>query len=172
MKPAFICVNPYISQCYNFVVTRRGKPFSLTTMLQALEDPTRLRLLNLISDQEICVCYFVEALQLDQPKISRHLAYLRKAGLVGTRKQGKWVYYKITFPSDPGAARILREILKWAAQEPDSKRDSARLAHACCYPNRLQTIERAPLPNAVGAHGARKVRAIHDSSRPKIGMRR
>ena len=55
---------------------KKAKPFALDLLFRALADPTRLRLLNLIADKEICVCYFVEILGISQPKISRHLAYL------------------------------------------------------------------------------------------------
>ena len=75
---------------------------------QALGDNTRLRLLNLMGDQEICVCYFVEILGQGQPKISRHLAYLRRAGIVEARRDGKWMHYRIVMPpndrSSAGAA--------------------------------------------------------------------
>jgi ArsR family transcriptional regulator, arsenate/arsenite/antimonite-responsive transcriptional repressor len=115
-------------------------------MFRSLEDETRLRILNLIGNQELCVCYFVEALRLDQPKISRHLAYLRRAGLVSSRKDGKWVHYRIAFPADPRAGRILRETLEWAAQQKQFQRDRARLATACCYPRKFVTIRGAPAP--------------------------
>ncbi len=74
---------------------------------QALGDNTRLRLLNLMGDQEICVCYFVEILEQGQPKISRHLAYLRAAGLVAARREGKWIHYRLVTPTEPHAAEIL-----------------------------------------------------------------
>lgn len=131
------------------IVARADKTFSLTRMFRTLQDPTRLRILNLIGDGEICVCYFVEALRVDQPKVSRHLAYLRRAGVVGARKQGKWVHYKIIFPSDPRAARILRETLEWAAQQTDSQRDQRRLAKAHCCPKKFVRIGNAPLPVTV-----------------------
>jgi len=63
--------------------------FNLERFFQALGDTTRLRLLNLMGDQEICVCYLVEILGYPQPKISRHLAYLRSAGIVSARREGK-----------------------------------------------------------------------------------
>ena len=66
----------------------RTAPFNMERFFQALGDNTRLRLLNLMGDQEICVCYFVEILGGPQPKISRHLAYLRSAGIVAARREG------------------------------------------------------------------------------------
>src|SRR5690349_25079799 len=72
----------------------------LETVLAALADRTRLRLLNLMAGGEVCVCYFVELLDEPQPKISRHLAYLRRAGLVAARRDGKWMHYRLTQPAD------------------------------------------------------------------------
>ena len=84
---------------------------------QALGDNTRLRLLNLMGDQEICVCYFVEILAQGQPKISRHLAYLRRAGIVEARRDGKWMHYRIVMPPNIGAAQVLRQTLAWLKEE-------------------------------------------------------
>jgi len=102
----------------------------------ALGDRTRLRLLNLIGEQEVCVCYFVEILGAPQPKISRHLAYLRNAGIVSTRREGKWMHYRIVMPPHAGAARILRQTLDWLAEEKAMRADRERLAKACCTPAR------------------------------------
>jgi ArsR family transcriptional regulator, arsenate/arsenite/antimonite-responsive transcriptional repressor len=86
------------------MAVRRKKSFDMGRFFQALGDNTRLRLLNLMADQEICVCYFVEILNQPQPKISRHLAYLRNAGIVTTRRDGKWMHYRIVTPPNEGAA--------------------------------------------------------------------
>jgi ArsR family transcriptional regulator len=111
---------------------------------QALGDRTRLRLLNLMGDQELCVCYLVEVLGLPQPKISRHLAYLRRAGLVAARRDGKWMHYRIEGPSDAGAARILREVLASLGADKSMQKDRAMLANACCV------LEGAPPPTKIG----------------------
>ena len=74
--------------------------FPLERLFRALADPTRLRLINLVAKQEVCVCYFVEVIGVPQPKISRHLAYLRRAGIVAARREGKWMHYKLVVPSD------------------------------------------------------------------------
>jgi ArsR family transcriptional regulator len=81
----------------------KTSPEALEQLFQALSDRTRIRLLNLMIDGEICVCFFVEVLGEPQPKISRHLAYLRNAGLVGTRREAKWMHYRITEPEHPAA---------------------------------------------------------------------
>ena len=82
----------------------------LETLFKALADRTRLRLIQLLGDDELCVCSCVEVLKTNQPKVSRHLAYLRRAGLVAARRDGKWTYYRLVKPADPHAAKILDEI--------------------------------------------------------------
>jgi ArsR family transcriptional regulator, arsenate/arsenite/antimonite-responsive transcriptional repressor len=123
--------------------------FSLDVLFRALADTTRLRLLNLIADREICVCYFVEILKTSQPKISRHLAYLRKAGIVASRREGKWMHYRLTFPKDEVASRILRETLRHLKEKPEMKRDVARLSSACCAPQKYVLLQSAPQPALV-----------------------
>jgi ArsR family transcriptional regulator len=92
--------------------------YDMERLYQALGDRTRLRLLNLMGEQELCVCYFVEVLAQPQPKISRNLAYLRKAGIVTVRRQGTWMHYRIMTPRHKGAANILRETLAWMKEDP------------------------------------------------------
>jgi ArsR family transcriptional regulator len=80
-------------------MARLPKPFDLVPLFGALADPTRLRLLNLMDGREVCVCYFVEILKQGQPKISRHLAYLRRAGIVEARREGilgAWALFRTT----------------------------------------------------------------------------
>lgn len=101
-------------------------------LLAALSDRTRLRLLNLMGRDEVCVCFFVEVLQTHQPKISRHLAYLRQAGIVSVRREGKWAHYKIVEPADARAAQVLRDVLAWIAEDPEMQRDRAQLESICC----------------------------------------
>lgn len=129
------------------VKTRQG--FSLDVLFRALADPTRLRLLNLIGNREICVCYFVEILGVSQPKISRHLAYLRKAGIVASRRDGKWMHYRLSMPRDEAAAWILRETLKHLQIKPEMQRDIARLGSACCRPEKFELLQGAPQPQAI-----------------------
>lgn len=78
----------------------KAKGFDMELFFRALADRTRLRLLNLIGADEVCVCYFVEVIGPNQPNISRHLAYLRRAGLVGARRDGKWMHYRVVEPKD------------------------------------------------------------------------
>lgn len=119
---------------------------SLERFFQALGDRTRLRLLSLMGDQELCVCVFVEILNIPQSKISRHLAYLRGAGIVAARREGKWMHYRIVMPQHPGAADILRQTLAAVKEEKAMQNDRARLVRACCAPSRFTALEGAPLP--------------------------
>jgi ArsR family transcriptional regulator len=85
---------------------------SLEQLFLALSDKTRLRLLALMSGGEVAVGYLADELSLSQPKISRHLAYLRNAGLVSTRRDGKWIYYAIDRPLNASADHVLMETLR------------------------------------------------------------
>ena len=132
--------------------------FNLERFFQSLGDKTRLRLLNLMGNQEICVCYFVEILGQPQPKISRHLAYLRSAGIVAARREGKWMHYRILMPPHIGATQILRQTVAALQDEKVMQADRARLTKACCAPKKLTALEGAPLPISVEA--ARCERAL------------
>jgi ArsR family transcriptional regulator len=127
----------------------KDKSFNMERFFQALGDNTRLRLLNLMGDQEICVCYFVEILDQPQPKISRHLAYLRRAGIVATRRDGKWMHYRIVMPPNIGAAQVLQQTLAWLKEERTMQADRARLSKACCSPGKFVTLQGAPMPVSI-----------------------
>ena len=114
----------------------RKQQFNAERFFQALGDATRLRLLNLIGDKEVCVCHLVDVLGVPQPKISRHLAYLRSSGLVAARREGKWMHYRILMPSHDGATQILRDTLALLSDDQDMRTDRARLAKACCAPTK------------------------------------
>ncbi len=125
--------------------------FNVERFFQALGDKTRLRLLNLMGEQEICVCYFVEILGGPQPKISRHLAYLRSAGVIAARREGRWMHYRIVMPPHIGAAQILRQTLDWLREDREMRADRARLTKACCAPAKYALLEGAPVPMAIAA---------------------
>ena len=112
----------------------------------ALSDRTRLRLLNLMQEDEVCVCFFTEVLQAPQPTISRHLAYLRQAGVVSARREGKWMHYRIVDPPDPRAAQVFRAIRTWLSEEPDMRHDRERLIKVCCSPKIPLALRAAPRP--------------------------
>lgn len=127
-------------------MSTHAKPFDLELMFRALADRTRLRLLNLMASGEICVCYFVEVLGTSQPKVSRHLAYLRRAGLVEARRDGKWMHYQLAQPTDPGAANILNEVRAWLLLDPAMRREREQLTAVCCMVNPPVQIQGAPKP--------------------------
>jgi ArsR family transcriptional regulator len=129
-------------------MSRTAKPFNMVQLFAALADPTRLRLLNLMNGREVCVCYFVEILKQGQPKISRHLAYLRRAGIVEARREGKWMHYRIERPADSRAVSILDAALKSFEKDRDMQADLARLGKACCEPQRFVSLQGAPMPVA------------------------
>jgi ArsR family transcriptional regulator, arsenate/arsenite/antimonite-responsive transcriptional repressor len=97
-----------------------------TELLKAFSDPVRLRLVNLLSNgREVCVCHLFEALELPQPTVSRHLAYLRKRGVVVGRKEGLWVHYRLAKTS----SELQRRLIECAAlADPElMRRDRERL---------------------------------------------
>src|SRR4029450_1513969 len=110
----------------NIRLAMATRSFDIELLFRALADRTRLRLLNLMGTDEVCVCYFVEVLKTPQPKISRHLAYLRKAGIVGARREGKWMHYRVVKPGDPRAAEVLKNIQEWLASDREMVRDRGR----------------------------------------------
>jgi len=130
-------------------MARSASSPDLTLLFAALADRTRLRLLNLMNGREVCVCYFVEILRQSQPKISRHLAYLRRAGIVSARREGKWMHYSIDRPSDPGGLAVLEAALASFSADRQMQSDLARLTKACCQPRTFVTLEGAPMPTQV-----------------------
>lgn len=107
-------------------------------MFRAFSDSTRLRILNLLKPGELCVCELVRVLDLPQPKVSRHLAYLRKAGLVSGRKDGLWMYYTLA-PAKNSFHQKLMECLSCCFQDvPALANDAKRLGRtgkepsSCC----------------------------------------
>jgi ArsR family transcriptional regulator, arsenate/arsenite/antimonite-responsive transcriptional repressor len=115
-------------------------------LFKALADRTRLRLLNLMGVGEVCVCFFVEVTGANQPKVSRHLAYLRRAGVVTARREGKWMHYSVAEPADEHAARVFREVMTWLREDREMQRDLARLASVCCAPQVPVRLQGAPKP--------------------------
>jgi ArsR family transcriptional regulator len=120
--------------------------FNMERFFVALSERTRLRILNLIGGGEVCVCFFVEVLGEGQPKISRHLAYLRRAGLVAARRDGKWMHYRIVTPANPHAERILKEVMNWLKGDTEMQRDRAKLVKVCCSPSPPVQLLGAPRP--------------------------
>src|ERR1043165_8383739 len=132
-------------------MSRKGKAFAQESFFRALADRTRLRLLNLMRTDEVCVCFFVEILKTNQPKISRHLAYLRRAGVVDARREGQWMHYRIVEPPDEEAAKVLKETMKWLEADVEMQRDRDRLVKVCCATRLPVSIQGAPRPALVRA---------------------
>src|ERR1700722_1500365 len=101
----------------------------------ALSDENRLRPLYLMKEGEICVCYLQGVLQTNQPKISRHLAYLKRAGLVEARRDGKWMHYRLK-TLETSQENILSEILNGLEKQIPIKKDAQRLKQIQCCPSR------------------------------------
>jgi len=125
--------------------------YNIEKLFSALADRTRLRLINLIGDSEVCVCFLVEILKIGQPKISRHLAYLRRAGVVTARREGKWMHYRLTEPPDEHAARIFREVRTSLFEHPEFERDREKLEKVCCATTLPVQLRRAPRPVGITA---------------------
>src|SRR3990167_10728575 len=90
-----VCATGYICQDAYMKPFRDRLLRAMDVVFKALADPTRLRILALLAGGEICVCDIHDTLGIPQPRASRHLSYLRRAGLVETRKQGLWVHYRL-----------------------------------------------------------------------------
>jgi ArsR family transcriptional regulator len=97
-------------------------------LCKALGDPTRLRILGLLLAGEVCVCHIHESLNIPQSKASRHLAYLRRHGLVETRKAGLWVYYRLAGPREGVSRHLLDAACACVSQLTTTARDVKRLA--------------------------------------------
>ena len=103
-------------------------------VFKALADPTRVRILGLLTAGEICVCHLHESLRLSQPLVSRHLAYLRRAGLVETRKDGLWVHYRLAPRRDDITRTLLDAIYHCVGHLSAVAKDGKRLEQktGCC----------------------------------------
>jgi ArsR family transcriptional regulator len=122
----------------------RSEP--LQDLFVALADDTRLRILSLVAEQEVCVCFFIEALDAPQSKVSRHLAFLRKAGLVKALREGKWMHYSLALPEEKARKRVVEAAIAAMSDDPRAKRDRERLKKACCGPQSLIQVMGAPAP--------------------------
>jgi ArsR family transcriptional regulator len=108
----------------------------LERVFQALGDGTRLRILRLLMAGEVCVCDIHDTLKIPQAKASRHLAYLRRAGLVTTRRDGLWVHYSLAKPVDPIISTIADAATHVLGHVDALRKDAERLEKrtGCCVP--------------------------------------
>jgi ArsR family transcriptional regulator len=141
-----IFVNANMSAYDKIIPAMEKNEYEVEKLFSALADRTRLRLLSLMADGEVCVCFFTEVLKQGQPKISRHLAYLRNAGLVEARRDGKWMHYRIVEPNAPHAARIFQEVRRWLSEDEEMQHDRERLKKVCCAPVLPVKLRSAPRP--------------------------
>ena len=125
---------------------------AVETLFKALADTTRLRILGLLLTGEVCVCDIHESLKIPQPKASRHLAYLRKAGLVDARREGLWMHYRLADLPDP-LLQSIADTVRHALTHLDTvHKDAGRLQKktGCCLP----AVERSALPCCAAEVGA------------------
>jgi len=100
---------------------------ALTGIYAALADPTRLRILSLLGEDEICVCHIHAGLDVPQPTASRHLAYLRKSGLVEARRDGSWMHYRLASIANPVIAAVVKAALHALTHTAIAVKDERRL---------------------------------------------
>ncbi|HEY2586192.1 MAG TPA: metalloregulator ArsR/SmtB family transcription factor [Tepidisphaeraceae bacterium] len=100
-------------------------------MFRAFSDRTRLRVLNLLKTGELCVCDLVRAIGVPQPKVSRHLAYLRRAGLVTSRREGLWMYYQLAPAMNPFHHKLMECLACCFTDVPELARDVTALGRSC-----------------------------------------
>lgn len=105
---------------------------NLPLIFRSLSDTTRLRLLNLLSAGEVCVCQLGEVLDLAQPKVSRHLAYLKRAGLVEARREGKWIHYRWRSNLSPIVGNIMDGVRDYLAKDKAMRLERAKIEHKNC----------------------------------------
>ncbi|HQZ96527.1 MAG TPA: metalloregulator ArsR/SmtB family transcription factor [Pyrinomonadaceae bacterium] len=117
--------------------------FKLEEFFAALADRTRLRLLNLMRDGEVCVCFFAETLGTNNPKISRHLAYLKRVNLVTARRDGKWMHYSLNRPTEPSAVKMFDSLLETLQADQEMRADIANLSNVCCTPKFVSIASRS-----------------------------
>src|ERR1700730_7557927 len=117
----------------------RTKP---ATLFKILSDPTRLRLLNLLGGGETCVCDLTDTLRVVQPKASRHLARLKRAGLVEARREGKLMHYRWAKHGHPLVRHVLLGLRQWMANDQKMMGERRRRSQVCCRVSRRKTYKR------------------------------
>ena len=114
-----------------------AKP-TVNLMFRAFSDRTRLRILHLLLKGEMCVCDIVGITRVPQPKASRHLAYLLRAGLIVKRKQGLWAYYRLASPASPFHRSLIRCLKECFRDVPELAGDAKRASRVCCQPEKCR----------------------------------
>jgi Predicted transcriptional regulators len=107
-----------------------------------LSDKTRLRILLLLLEHELCVCEISAALEMSQPRVSRQLAILKQVRLIKDRREGKWIYYRIEENADTRyLMRILSLLPDWLKDDSEFKNDKTMLNKISCLKNKLESCE-------------------------------
>ena len=96
-------------------------------MAKALSDPSRLRILTALRDRELCVCELCDALEMTQSTLSTHLQVIRQAELVSARKEGKWMYYRITPDAEGLLSQLFQSFSLSLKKDPVLSRDAKNL---------------------------------------------
>ena len=130
---------------------RAARKFDMELLFRALADRTRLRLLSLMGSDEVCVCFFVGTLGAGQPKVSRHLAYLRRAGIVAAWRERTWMHYRVVEPAHGDAAKVLDDVREWLARDPEMQKERKKLVKMCCSPDPPEHLLVAPRPASLSA---------------------
>jgi ArsR family transcriptional regulator, arsenate/arsenite/antimonite-responsive transcriptional repressor len=117
--------------------TRAATP--IDRLFRAFSDTTRLRILYLLRDGELCVCDLVEVMRLPQPTISRHLSYLRRTGVVKAREERSWNFYTLTTAQSAVHKRLLDCLAACSHELPQLANEASRARHlrskgGCCPP--------------------------------------
>lgn len=120
----------------------KTNPIEPALLFKTLSDPTRLRLLNLLAEEQVCVCDLQGTLGLDQPKVSRHLAQLRRAGLVEVERDGKWMHYRLARHGDPLVHDVLAGLRAWMRRQPRLSSERGRLGKICCQNDKTKGRQR------------------------------
>lgn len=116
--------------------TQKNEP---ALLFKTLADPTRLRLLNLLACGETCVCELTDTLCVVQPKVSRHLAQLKRAGLVDAQRDGKWMHYRWAQQTDPLVRHILLGLRAWMAKDGTMNAERCQRGKVCCRISRKKS---------------------------------
>ena len=112
-------------------IATKEKAGSVDKLFRAFSDRTRLRILHMLRNGEVCVCDLTSVLDVPQPKVSRHLSYLRKAGLVLVRKDGYWSHYKLAPAKSAFHAKLLECLSCCFNDVPEVEKDAVRLQKVC-----------------------------------------
>jgi len=108
----------------------RGAIDHLEVVFKALADRTRLRILALLGNNEVCVCHIHDSLGLPQPTVSRHLAYLRRSRLVAVRRDGVWMHYRVSTSLDPVVRKVVHAAIEALTTVPATAHDRKQFERA------------------------------------------